>query len=58
MGENQFMDLTNEEFKSLYTGYSKPRTERNPKTLLGVEGLADSIDWRQKGAVAPIKDQG
>ncbi len=52
------MDLTYEEFKYLYTGYSKPRTERNPKTLLGVEGLADSIDWRQKEAVAPIKDQG
>jgi hypothetical protein len=40
------MDLTSEEFKSLYTGYSNPRTDRNPKSLLGVEGLADSIDWR------------
>ena len=50
------MDLTSSEFKSLYTGYSKPREDRNPKHLLGVEGLAESIDWREKGAVAPIKD--
>lgn len=55
MGENQFMDLTTEEFKSLYTGL-QPKLERNPKHLLGVEGLADSIDWREKGAVAPVKD--
>lgn len=57
MGENQFMDLTSEEYKALYTGLN-PKTERNPKHLLGVEGVAASIDWRQKGAVAPIKDQG
>ena len=50
------MDLTKEEFKSLYTGYTKPRIYRNPKHLFGVEDLAETIDWREKGAVAPIKD--
>jgi xylem cysteine proteinase len=51
------MDLTSEEYKALYTGL-QGKKDRNPKTLLGVEGLATSIDWREKGAVAPIKDQG
>lgn len=57
LAENKFADLTSEEFKALYTGL-KSNTERNPQHLLGMEGVPASIDWREKGAVSPVKDQG
>ena len=57
MAENQFMDLTSTEYQLLYTGL-KPKSEYNPRHLFGPEGLPESVDWRQKGAVGPIKDQG
>jgi len=59
VGINQFADLTNNEFKRMYTGLNAPMT----KSTLDVEILdesatASSIDWTTKGAVTPVKNQG
>jgi cathepsin L len=55
---NKFGDLSNSEFRKLYLGTritkSLPRRVRQTPTI----GLPTSVDWRQKGAVTPIKNQG
>merc|ERR1719478_1351803 len=60
MGPNQFSDLTLEEFQALpIRGFVKS-SERG-LAYLGehVEGeVAASVDWRTKGAVTPVKNQG
>ena len=60
--DNQFADMTNEEFKSIYLGFggrsnvtAKVNTTKNEYKL---EDLPSKVDWREKGAVTPIKDQG
>lgn len=60
--DNQFADMTNEEFKSIYLGFggrrnvtAKVNTKMNEYKL---EDLPSKLDWREKGAVTPIKDQG
>jgi len=61
MGINQFADLTREEFKKVYLGTfassnlrALKNAERRPRN-----GAADpSLDWRTKGAVGPVKEQG
>jgi len=60
MGVNQFTDLTPEEFRAQYVG--------GLKTIVGsygcksfsssASGAPSSIDWRTKGAVTSVKDQG
>jgi len=57
VGVNQFADMTNEEFVTQFTGF-KPM-EGTKETAIEVVGdLPKSIDWRQMGAVTPVKDQG
>ncbi|GAB2274754.1 hypothetical protein Dimus_009527 [Dionaea muscipula] len=62
--DNKFADMTNAEFKSLYFGLliNAPRTrdrDRDQKPAVHRDDpVPDSIDWREKGAVTPIKDQG
>lgn len=63
---NKFADMTNHEFRQHYAG-SKIKHHR---TLLGAsrangtfmyaneDNVPPSIDWRKKGAVTPVKDQG
>lgn len=51
------MDLTFEEFSQIYLG-AQPKKEENPKFILGDESLPKSVDWREKGGVSHVKDQG
>lgn len=67
LGLNKFADLSNEEFRAGYLGTRMDEKRR----LLGArapkserylfkdgDDLPESVDWREKGAVAPVKDQG
>jgi len=64
-GINQFTDLTPDEFNKKYLGGIVK--ERNLVGLYGcgsfasskdTSSLPDSVDWREEGAVTPVKDQG
>jgi len=61
---NEFADLTWEEFRSTYIGGFKPALETQWKGLphLGTHqysgaNLSSAVDWTEKGAVTPVKNQ-
>lgn len=58
---NKFGDMTTEEFNQYKTGFAGKRSaymrSLNAHKPSG-EPLADSVDWRSKNAVTPVKDQG
>ncbi|XP_061368901.1 cysteine proteinase mucunain-like [Gastrolobium bilobum] len=66
LGLNKFADLTNEEYRAMFLG---TRMRRSQGLLSGSkksdryvykdgEELPAMVDWREKGAVTPVKDQG
>ncbi|KAG6549438.1 hypothetical protein Mapa_009159 [Marchantia paleacea] len=60
LGLNKFADLTDEEFKSAYVGskFSRRRPRTDSFRYAGVTAVPKAIDWRWKGAVSSVKDQG
>lgn len=65
LGLNEFADLSHEEFKKMYLGLEKTdfprRREATSYEEFGYEDVMDlpkSVDWRKKGAVTNVKNQG
>ncbi|KAG0528037.1 hypothetical protein BDA96_06G284200 [Sorghum bicolor] len=63
LGINRFADLTNAEFRAAYLSAGARNGTATAATGEryrhdGVEALPEFVDWRQKGAVAPVKNQG
>ncbi|CAA2935376.1 senescence-specific cysteine protease SAG39-like [Olea europaea subsp. europaea] len=62
LGINQFADLTNKEFQASRNGYKMSPFLKSPKASLfrydNMTAAPSSMDWRKKGAVTGVKDQG
>jgi len=58
---NQFADLTSAEFREMYlsslSAIPVDQSETHQRFSPTVTELPQSIDWRSKGAVTPVKDQ-
>ena len=56
LAANQYMDLTFEEFTLLKTGGVPQKPNHAPTaTPFTEEPLLEAIDWRERGAVTPVK---
>ncbi|XP_021713875.1 cysteine protease XCP2-like [Chenopodium quinoa] len=62
LGLNEFADLTHQEFKNKYLGLKiaqeKQVDSSEDFTYRDVKSIPKSVDWRTKGAVTPVKNQG
>jgi cathepsin F len=62
-GVTKFSDLTPAEFRARFLGLRKSRAgllaagSAHDAPTLPTDGLPDDFDWRDKGAVGPVKDQ-
>ncbi|KAJ6935681.1 ervatamin-B-like [Populus alba x Populus x berolinensis] len=60
LGVNKFADLTNEEFRAMYHGYKRQSSKVMSSSFKyeNLSGMPTSKDWRDAGAVTPVKYQG
>jgi len=58
LGLNILADLSNSEYRNIYLGTRIDASSVAAEAFTPTEPTAVTIDWRTKGAVTPIKDQG
>ncbi|MEE6459603.1 hypothetical protein FKM82_000665 [Ascaphus truei] len=61
LGMNQFGDMTTEEFRQLMNGYQNKKSTKARGSIFLTPSFFQapkSVDWRTKGYVTPVKDQG
>jgi len=57
-GVTKFMDLTAAEFAAMYLTARENDIPDSKRIIPQVDEVAITVDWRTKGAVTPVKDQG
>lgn len=59
LGINEFADITNEEFRTARNGYIPWKVSESKSFVYeNVSTVPSTVDWRKRGAVTPVKDQG
>jgi len=61
IGHNKFSDFSAEEITKLFKGFdASVHTEKRKKSLINLDtsNLPESVDWREKGFVNDVQDQG
>jgi cathepsin L len=61
---NRFADVTNKEFRATRAGFKKPQQKllaakaEEPTQLLTCANVDNEINWKERGHVTPVRDQG